>query len=324
MRRAWRTFIVLVALSLGFTVESAAAQEKIGLPANPVVISEVASTPLTAWYVQAEGIFLRRTVGSSAVLATDPGGTTPLGTARDFHFSHDGGPRFVIGKQLSDVNALEFVYFGLYDMQSSASVAGPGMAVGSPIIGTNFNADYHSSVNSFEANLRHSMNGNLSVLAGFRYLNWHEDIDGQFNAGRTIPQPGPLVRSTLLTNNNLWGVQAGGEWQGSLRDLLGLTAFGKAGIFGNEAYARGTTSAGPVTTVVSNAGCQASFIGELGVVATRQINDRLSLRGGYTMMWVEGIALAPDQPARFATNGSIHSNGGVFLHGVVFGAHLRW
>jgi hypothetical protein len=44
------------------------------------------------------------------------------------------------------------------------------------------------------------------------------------------------------------------------------------------------------------------------------------------VMWVEGIALAPDQAnaANFPGASSVNNRGGVFLHGAVLGMELKW
>jgi hypothetical protein len=50
------------------------------------------------------------------------------------------------------------------------------------------------------------------------------------------------------------------------------------------------------------------------------------LRTGYNLIWIEGLALAPDQ-LDFSNTGDdaeLQDGGGVFLHGVNIGLEGRW
>jgi hypothetical protein len=317
MLRYWRTVVLMIAVA--FSCGKLHAQETIFLD-NP-------AAPLSAWYVQADFLGLHRSTGSSAPLLTDPAGATTLANAGAFGFNWDAGPRLAIGRQLDACTDIELVYFGIYHMQATAVVPGPGMIVNSPLVGTSFKADYRSSINSFEANLRHWMNGPIALLAGFRYVNWHETLETTFAQGAVVATPGPTAAASVLTNNNLYGGQIGAEWQRSICGRYGINAYGKAGLFANEAYTRGTIAVGPGTAALAATDFGVAFVGEVGVVGIYQVTDRLSLRLGYTVMWLEGLALAPDQVARInftAGSATTQSSGGVFLHGVIAGAHWRW
>jgi hypothetical protein len=105
---------------------------------------------------------------------------------------------------------------------------------------------------------------------------------------------------------------------------------GRAGIFGSDVqqeqylidydqYAvRPTTSA---------ADGQVSFVGDLNFSGIYRLNDVWNLRAGYNLMWIAGVALAPDQldfDATLPSGDQLASDGSVFLHGVSCGVEARW
>ena len=69
------------------------------------------------------------------------------------------------------------------------------------------------------------------------------------------------------------------------------------------------------------------FLGDLNYTVTRRLNDTWCLRLGYNMIWLSGVALAPDQWdfTNTATSGTtLVGGGGLFLHGVNLGLESRW
>ena len=69
------------------------------------------------------------------------------------------------------------------------------------------------------------------------------------------------------------------------------------------------------------------FLGDLNYTVTRRLNDTWWLRLGYNMIWLSGVALAPDQWdfTNTATSGTtLVGGGGLFLHGVNLGLESRW
>ena len=58
-----------------------------------------------------------------------------------------------------------------------------------------------------------------------------------------------------------------------------------------------------------------------------ELNKRVSVRAGYNLLWIEGVALAPDQLDFTFTSTSgtaLNDGGGVFLHGVSVGIEARF
>ena len=70
-----------------------------------------------------------------------------------------------------------------------------------------------------------------------------------------------------------------------------------------------------------------AFVGELGLTGAYQINDCWTVRGGYQVIWVDGIALAPDQlDDSDITTGvaTLDTSGHPIYHGFVLAAELGW
>ena len=72
---------------------------------------------------------------------------------------------------------------------------------------------------------------------------------------------------------------------------------------------------------------RASFVGDLNLTLVRQISDVWGFRGGYNLVFVEGVALAPNQLDFTNTPASatqISSGSSLFVHGFSFGVEGRW
>ena len=107
----------------------------------------------------------------------------------------------------------------------------------------------------------------------------------------------------------------------------------RGGLYYNRAEQR--TLAPALTPVIplfvdriTAADSQTSFLGEIGLVGVMEINDTLSVRAGYQVMWLEGIALAPDQitGTDLSAPGSatVRAENGLFYHGGSVGLALKW
>jgi hypothetical protein len=299
------------------------------------------SGPLGTWYVDAGTRIMRRNVASSTQFATNPNGT-PLSTAREFDFNWVAGPDLLAGRMINDCLAVEFEYFGLYGMNAGFSDPGPGFAVGSTTSATNFFANYRSSMTSVELNARYWLNCEMSILGGFRFVNWHEEMNGGYtipgtttffnNPGANIAvngflltTPSKIVSFADLTNNNLYGVQTGGDWRRCF-GRFGIEAYGKLGLYGDETYGRFAFINGTVNSVSTVQG-QAAFLGEFGFFGTFKLSDCITLRAGYNLMWLDGLAIIPQQNNTFTGgpgSNSLDSHSGVFLQGFMAGGEVRW
>jgi len=68
-----------------------------------------------------------------------------------------------------------------------------------------------------------------------------------------------------------------------------------------------------------------AFVGELSLVPMYRLNNSWTLRCGYNLLWIEGVALAPDQlDFSIAQTGGQDTNGGIFAHGVNVGLEAHF
>ena len=195
-----------------------------------------------------------------------------------------------------------------------------------------------SSLQSAELNRRWCWGSCTQFLAGFRWLQWQENlaISNAYAAGS--PNFGQDVYTTGCYNN-LFGGQIGLDtalWQPSKHFRLeGLV---KAGAYYNSAnqsssyqnYVGGAPFQGnSVSAGSSPAVC--SFAGELGLTGVVPICCNLDLRVGYFGLWLTSLAQPANQlsnqlvmPPPVPTYSSLSTNGNVVLQGLSLGLEGRW
>ena len=170
----------------------------------------------------------------------------------------------------------------------------------------------------------------FSWFGGFRYLNFGERLN---IAGQGLgAAPGEVGQYNVRTSNNLYGAQLGARMRRT-QGRWGWDATGTAGIFGNDAQQSQFVQdfphdPGSVLRNVSTSRSGVAFVGQGNVSGLYALTNVWNLRAGYNVIWVEGLALAPDQlNYNFATAGTgtqLNNNGGIFLHGVNVGLEARW
>jgi len=316
-------------------------------------------------YGQVEALFLMREprFTEQPLVVNDTTNTTLLSTS-DLDFDFEPGVRATAGMRLCGGRALEFTYFGLWQDDASAAIVAPNdeayLIFPDNLVGNVFvdmdetHVDYSSWVHSFELNAPccygccdqcDSGKGgdkgkgcgeggcgdvhcqSFEWFGGFRYLN----LDEELNILAQRIQNGGVEEGSynLRTANHLYGAQLGARLRRSW-SVFGWEATGKAGIFGNDAQTNQSVTDFPDyqlpgRTAWSRNGTVA-FLGEVNLSALCRLTDVWNLRAGYNAIWIEGVALAPDQlDFNFAAAPrTIDNGGGMFLHGVNLGLEARW
>jgi hypothetical protein len=273
------------------------------------------------WDVVVESLFLWRN------------NHTPSWVAGDFDVGV--GPHIIATRKDEDESAWEAEYFGVFGMdahadQSNASSAGgiPNSATFSSQVHAHYR--YESSLANLEFNVVRKRES-LYLLAGFRYLlldeeyRTHGDISSGLDPIPSNPSSGQLnpinvpfemVRTTFTSIdpaiNNLIGGQVGLRWRRD-NDLWFYEATGKAGVFGNVYRIGRDITKG-----------QVAFVSDLNFSAGLHLTDVWSVRAGYNLLWIDGVALAPHQGFGFPFVRSINPDNSIFLQGANIGLEAAW
>ena len=315
-----------------------------------------------ALFLKREPRFIRQPI------IVDPNSSTTFLSTSDLDFDFDPGLRATVGMRLCGGRALEFSYFALFEENASAVAVSPDpgafLIFPDNLAGNVFvdidraEVDYSSRLHSFEVNLPcccgccddcchecgcgevHDGCGcneygcgevrcrSLEWFAGFRYLNVGEELN--ISAQRIVA--GGVEEGTydIRTANRLYGGQLGARLRRT-RGRFGWEATGKAGIFGNDAREEQAVTDFPnfpLRPTVSDSSGGVAFVGEANLSALYRLTDAWNLRAGYTVLWIDGLALAPDQLdfdfAASPSGNQLHNDGAMFLHGVNVGLEARW
>jgi hypothetical protein len=255
-------------------------------------------------------------------------------------------PRFSFGLPIRDDVLLEGVYFGTptWESQASAySAAGelystysdfgtnpPGGYAETDQTNLQF-AQYKSMLHNAEGNVLYLLSdpccrAQVLLLGGLRYTNIREVFRYQtqaFERGQ---------RTTIETYNNLLAWQLGCRIDAQLHRRLHVLFEGKAGLAVNLARQR-TQILGILETPSelneSFNSDHLALVTDVGLTLVYDVCPWLSLRGGYHIMYVDGVALAPENfvpiaPATDLRVPAIDDHGAIFYQGATVGLEVRW
>jgi hypothetical protein len=172
---------------------------------------------------------------------------------------------------------------------------------------------YSSRMYNVELNLRWKQFERVPLLMGFRTLGVDENYRIISNGGLNT------TWAETDTNNGLYGMQIGAEpvlWNRCGRFRLDGTI--KAGLYGNTEHQRTRfpTVGGQWENYVEGS---PSFVGEIGLIGTYQLNKCWSIRGGYEVLWLTSVVLAPDQASSISFGappiGVMNDNATLFYYG---------
>ncbi len=275
------------------------------------------------WSASADALFLFRSDPAASVLAFNTNNPAESLNASDFKFGMHTGYELALNRRVGSRGSVELRYFGLDHWR--ATVDGPTTPgqllqfnAAIPVFavsGTGVTADYGSKLHNAEFNIGRSYGDCVRLLTGFRYL----ELDERSNASlQNAPIP---FSSADSTRNRLYGGQVGAQGWLICRDRISWDVVGKAGIYSNQAANASTVSSGTATLTSDGRGSPTALVGELGTNGAYCLTDHLSLRGGYRLLWVDGVALVSDQLAssNFFTGSGFDGSGNVFYHGATAG-----
>jgi hypothetical protein len=281
------------------------------------------------WTASADFIILDRIGGTNQTLvrgfpidsdvATDP----DMLNGNGFHPGFYGGPRVGLIRHGDRCYDLEMLYFQIDGWNNSKRVNPDGDVLVFTAPGDlNFRTtdpiqfNYGSKLYNAEFNVRWNPTCRVTMLAGFRWAELRENLEG----GVIAPLLEPFWQTR--TNNNLYGFQIGTDAKVLDRGCFSIDGLVKAGVFCNHAEQTSTIIDTQITSSGSSSTNHTAFLGEIGLQCKYQVTCNLTLRAGYEALWIQGVALAPGQiqESNFATEQfGINTNSGVFYHGATAG-----
>ena len=290
------------------------------------------------WTAVGEVLFLSRSGAEDLTLITDQNTGNEMLNVGDFDFDYNGAPRLFIRHENANCIGFEFGYIGLDSWNDvevrgnpiSPTLQGPGgTAFPSAAPGTVFSAAYGSEFHSAEFNLRKRCGECATWVAGFRMVDFSDTL----HATSVAPTPDDFF--TIDADNHMYGFQLG--FDAELINCAGqfhIDSIFRCGLLFNSADQ--TTSVpvfaglppGVLATNVSANDDHTTFLGELGIRAVYELNDCISVGSGYHLIWLEGLALAPDQIPATSLAGlgsaTLDTGGGLLLHGASINMTVRF
>lgn len=357
-RRQGKGLVVATMLAVLGTGEAPAQDVVLPPPAEPAMEIPSATAgafrgmgpaePLWTSYALAEALFWQRdNQAANRPLAVTVGdGATVLET-NDLQFPVAAGVRTFYGQRSPEDGGWEVGYFGLYG-QTATNTQGtipPNFVQLPGPLGGNLTEDgefvtgkYSSLLNSAEVNLFATDSdwiddpagwATVDWLAGFRYVGVEEDaslitdccqMNGQYL----------VVPYRARTRNNMFGGQLGVRGRRAW-DRWAVEGWAKAALMGvaqeqiqDPIFDYTGFQQRPA---LSRSGGEVGFVGDLTMSAVYRITDVWGIRAGYSLLWLDGLALAPDQ-FDFATDAGagtqLVNSSGIFYHGANLGLEARW
>ncbi len=289
-------------------------------------------------------MFLQRTVGGDTFLgglySYPQQAVVESLTPADQSFQMVPGLRLQFGLRITDQIGWDVIYFGLQNWSESEGVRAHPYSQGtvgfSPYtqtdyliggFGSTFGYTYGSSLQNVEVNRsrRFQTSGpwSFGTLIGFRYFQWDETLNLN-GTDRFYPA---YENIDVNSNNYLVGGQVGAQLQRDW-ERFHLQLIGKAALMANftsvhESNLRSSgyrygNPAGFIPFDGSAHGVNTAGVIDFSAMASYSISPHCLLRGGYQMLFVPGLALAPGQ-----LDGDGHL-GGVFMHGPTAGLEWTW
>ncbi len=195
-----------------------------------------------------------------------------------------------------------------------------------------------------EANGRLDLSNRVTMLAGFRWLQLNDNLQGaltppdqtaptwktvcsgcnifQITPGGTAGNYPPFWNTS--TTNNLYGVQIGVN--GKILELgrFSLEGLMKFGLFDDHAGQSTGVSLQKVVYPSQATTNRVAFVSEAGLQLKYQLGKGLALKAGYEALWLDGVALAPGQIQKTYTLSTVRALGvncgsSVLFQGATFG-----
>jgi hypothetical protein len=296
-----------------FAQIASAADVPTKAPVAPVLVA-----PFSV-YFEVAGIYWTRSKPDSTPLWSTPGAPESgnLLNSSDFDSQWRPGVEGRFGVRLPNSWGFEFGAFWLGQQTSSRQI-GPGVpdALVETVPRTDYNNigatgavanEYHSRIWGAEFNVTWQARPSVVVLAGPRYINLRENYTATGASAGVI-----FEVDDWRTNNNLWGGQVGARF-----DFMRM--FGAAGPWIVDGDIRAGVYRNDVNNLMtrdqvlfSGGGVSTAWSAQGGLNVGYQFNNGMALTVGYEFLWLNDVALAPNQvqvTPSFSGSPSVHVMG---------------
>lgn len=319
---------------------------------------DVLCTTADKYFARAGGFYMRRDRGSTIFLADEFQGVAGTSTVFDrisantVAFDAEAGFLAVVGMNLNECDAIEGSYTGLVTWAGSDALNrntrnGVTSSLQSPFLfqagqrpqlipADRISFNYSSELDQAELNYRRKVAdcdyNTWTMISGLRYVNLSEGAELVASvAGNNFE------RTISRAENNILVAQVGAEYLHAVGQRLGLGIKAKAGVGVNFAdqdienrvngVTRNTFGEDEIALVTTL---------DAGVFATFQLTRHIFVRGGYDILFLGGVALAPeqlgttnwdlffDQVTPGVTGADINANGNALYHGPSISVEIRW
>jgi len=181
--------------------------------------------------------------------------------------------------------------------------------------------------------------GKLQIVTshGLRWFQYNDSIDFAFDVDGRAGFTGNDIYDTTSTENNLFGYQFGSRLVYCLASRVNLNIGGKFGVYGNEAEFRhrlGTQFT--AAELAAMPGLQIDYhttdtvlstLGEIDLGLGVRVTNAWTVRGGYRVMGVTGLASSDNYSRDYSSSASasaLHADTSLLLHGAYVGADFNF
>jgi len=346
-------FAVLVSL-LGVTTVQAQgnATDAAPIESNPegsTHADDCCSTAfhVSAWTVDADALWLRPSSGENMILGrvfdVSSGTTVSTLSSGDATYPMQAGARFRLAFRVDEETRWEATYYGLQNFSAGRAIK-PDVLAGQIATSPWTQSDQQPfGIGGFDGGLSFQDTARLHNVElnrqrqwindspwsvggriGIRYFQWDESC--QLSGANSFPWP-VYEEIDVRSGNHLVGPQFGVELERRW-DRLDLRLDGQAGLFANfvrqtrwNGNSSGVQPGGfPPINLLSDGDQTVGLAGiiDFSVTGSYELAPHVALRGGYQLLYVAGLGLAPIQLAGYSHGSDL------FLHGPSAGVEVIW
>lgn len=315
----------------------------------------------------AKWVLVERVPGATPFLSVPTTPSTPVFNSGDFNQGYAPGLKLGLDYHV-DHNydlLLSFFYIGTWDSAKSVGPDNPLNWLEMKAPGVFFQTqdfayqsmqwDYSTQLYNAELNIQKKVSDRVRMLAGFRWLQLRENLQGtippadtfqpawkntdplstlfdvaKITTGSSAPAYPPFWNTS--TANNLYGFQVGVDGKIFEYRRFSINGSIKGGAYLNHASELTGVSLAKTVYESGASDNRAAFVGEGGLRCEYQVTRAITLKFGYGVLWLSGVATAPGQiretyifysPTRVETH-DVSSNSNVLFHGATAGLEFKF